>query len=133
MDICVIGDREYSVLITSIVETFDKLYSENTGRTMSSKATMNLDCLGTFFGHKVEFARKSGYELEYDELFDLLSTPTNSGMKIKLVHNQTSIEYEAYVSNGQRSVKRIDEKNGKVYWDKLSVNFIPMEAYYTVD
>ena len=132
MDICKIGEKEYSVVVVSITETFAKLYTENTGRTMGAGAWMNLDCLGTFFGHRVEIARKAGFESDFDELFDLVSLPTNDGIPVKMVHNQDSIEYEAYISNGERAVKRIDEKTGKVYWDKLSINIIPMEAQKTI-
>lgn len=132
MDICKIGQKEYSVVVIGIVETFTKLYTENTGRTMGTGARMNLDCLGTFFGHKVELARKAGFESDFDELFDLVSLPTNDGIPVKMVHNQTSIEYEAYISSGERAVKRIDEKTQKVYWDKLSITLIPMEAQKTI-
>ena len=93
---------------------------------------MNLDCLGTFYGHKVEIARRAGYETDFDELYDLVSLPTNDGIPVKMVHNQNSIDYEAYISSGERDVKRIDEKTGKVYWDKLSLTIIPMEAQKTI-
>jgi hypothetical protein len=132
MDICKIGEKEYSVVVVSITETFTKLYTENTGRTMGAGARMNLDCLGTFFGHRVEIARKAGFESDFDELFDLVSLPTNDGIPVKMVHNQGGIEYEAYISSGERAVKRIDKKTGKVYWDKLSINIIPMEAQKTI-
>lgn len=132
MEICKIGEKEYSVVVTGIKETFSKLYTENTGRTMGAGARMNLDCLGTFYGHKVDISRKSGYESDFDELYDLVSLPTNEGIPVKMVHNQTSIEYEAYISSGERAVKRIDEKTGKVYWDKLSLTIIPMEAQITI-
>lgn len=132
MDICKIGEKEYSVVVVGITETFTKLYSENTGRTMGAKARMHLDCLGTFYGHKVEIARKAGYEADFDELYDLVSLPTNDGIPVKMVHNQESIDYEAYISSGQRKVIRIDEKSGKVYWDRLSLTLIPMEAQKTI-
>jgi hypothetical protein len=123
-----IGEKEYSVIVLGITETFTKLFTDNTGRMMGAGAKMNLDCLGTFFGHRVEIARKSGFEADFDELYDLVSLPTNDGIPVKMVHNQTSIEYETYISNGERAVKRIDERNNKVYWDKLLLNIIPMEA-----
>jgi hypothetical protein len=132
MDICKIGEKEYSVIVVNIKETFTKLFTENTGRTMGTGARMNLDCLGTFYGHKVEIARKAGYETDFDELYDLVSLPTNDGIPVKMVHNQNSIDYEAYISSGERGVKRIDEKTGKVYWDKLSLTIIPMEAQKTI-
>lgn len=132
MDICKIGEKEYSVIVVDIVETFTKLYTENTGRTMGKKARMNLDCLGTFYGHKIEIARKTGFEADFDELYDLISLPTNDGIPVKMVHNQDSIEYEAYISSGERAIKRIDKKTGKVYWDKLSITLTPMEAQKTI-
>lgn len=132
MDICKIGEKEYSVVVLKITENFNKLFTENTGRTMGEKARMNLDCIGTFYGHTVEIGRKAGFEADFDELYDLVSLPMNEGITVKMVHNQTSIEYEAYISSGERAVKRIDEKTGKVYWDNLSLNIIPMEAYLTV-
>lgn len=132
MDICKIGEKEYSVIVVSIKETFTKLYTENTGRTMGAGARMNLDCLGTFFGHNVVIGRKAGFEADFDELYDLVSMPTNDGIPVSMVHNQTSIQYEAYISSGERDVKHIDEKSGKVYWDKLSLTIIPMEAQKTI-
>lgn len=131
MDICKIGEREYAVIVVSIKETFTKLYTENTGRTMGGK--MNLDCIGTFYGHNVVVQRKAENEADFDELFDLVSLPTNEGIPVKMVHNQDSIEYEAYISNGERSVKKVDLANNKVYWDKLSITLIPMEAQVTLN
>jgi hypothetical protein len=47
---------------------------------------------------------------------------------VEIVHNQTVLKYKAYVSQGKRALKNIALKTLKVYWDELSVNFIPMEA-----
>lgn len=128
MNYCKINGRSYDVLVLKISETFNVLYSENTGRSLSTGARMVLDPLGTFVGHSVVFARKRGAEAEYDELFDLLSTPTDVGVSVEIVHNQTTISYEAYVSQGERPLKRIDVPNNKVIWGDMTVNFIPMEA-----
>ena len=123
-----IGGIKYDVLVTAISENFNILYSENTGRTMSEGARMMLDPLGTFIGHKVTFKRKQGKEEEYDRLFDYVSKPRYDGIAVEIVHNQTTLSYDAYISSGERSVKRIDEKTGKVYWGEFSVNIVPMEA-----
>lgn len=123
-----IGGRAYDVLVTEISENFNILYSENTGRTMAQGARMTLDPLGTFFGHKVTFQRKPGKEEEFDRLFDYVSRPRYDGIPVEVVHNQGIISYDAYISSGDRTLKRIDPKTGKVYWDAFSLNIVPMEA-----
>lgn len=128
IDYVKIGGKSYDVLVTEISENFSILFSENTGRTIAMGARMTLDPLGTFIGHKITFQRKNGKEVEYDALFDYVSKPRYDGIRVEIVHNQSTISYDAYISNGERSLKRIDEKTGKVFWDKFSVNIVPMEA-----
>ena len=131
MDYVKIGGKSYDVLVTELSENFNILYSENTGRTMSIGAKMTLDPLGTFFGHKITFKRKNGKEAEFDALFDYVSKPRFDGINVEIVHGQSTISYSAYISQGERALKRIDEKTGKVYWDVFSVNIVPMEAQVT--
>lgn len=128
MDYVKIGGKSYDVLVTELSENFNIIYSENTGRTIAVGARMTLDPLGTFLGHKITFQRKNGKEAEYDALFEYVSKPRYDGIRVEIVHNQSTISYDAYISNGERSLRRIDEKTGKVFWDKFSVNIIPMEA-----
>ena len=128
MDYVKIGGIPYDVLVVNIKESFNILYSENTGRVISAGAKMVLDPLGTFIGHKVTFKRKQGHEREYDELFEYLLFPRYDGIPIEIVHNQKTISYLAYVSTGERELQRIDANTGVVYWGEFSANFIPMEA-----
>lgn len=125
-----IGDRDWSVLVTEISENFNILYGDGTGRTVGVGAEMSLNPLGTFYGYKITFARKRGYEKQYDELFDYISKPRTDGIKFNIVHNQAlwNEPFYGYISSGERTLKRIDEKTNKVYWAELSVNIIPMKA-----
>lgn len=129
MDWVKIDGKSYDVIVTEIEESFNILYSENTGRTLADGAPIVLDPLGTFFNYKVTFRRKEGFEKDYDDLFDYVSQPRYTGIMVSLVHGQNVWdEYEAYISQGARALKRIDEKTGKVYWDELQLNIIPIKA-----
>jgi hypothetical protein len=131
MDFFKVGGVSYDVVVTNIVEDFTILYSENTGRTMSAGAKMSLDPLGTFFAHKVTVKRKRGAERDFDDLLDYISTPRSSGIEVEIVHNQSTIKYEAYVSNGSRQLSQINKSKGVVEWGEITINFVPMEAQIT--
>lgn len=128
MEYCKIGGRDYNVLVTDITESFDILFTEDTGRTLADGAPMFLTPIGTFFNYSVTFKRRNGYEEEYDDLFDYVSQPRSIGIPVSIAHNQTTLDFDAYVSKGSRKVKRIDTKTGKIYWDELTLNIIPIEA-----
>ena len=128
MNYCVIDGKEYDVLVERISESFEILYSEKTGRSVAVGSSMILDPLGTFYGHKVTLRRRRGKEKEFDDLWNYISTPRYRGMKVKMAHNQSILEYDAYVSKGERSLKHIDEKTGVLSWDALELNIVPMTA-----
>ena len=129
MDYVKIGGKVFDVLVKEISENFNILYSENTGRTTSG--AMTLDPIGTFIGHRITFSRKRGKEQEYDDLFNYILTPRYDGIRVEIVHGQATLSYDAYISNGERPVKRIDEKTGLVHWGELSVYIVPMKAQVT--
>lgn len=128
MDYCVINGKSYDVLVTAITETFNILYSENSGRNTGIGSPMTLDPLGTFYGHKVTFRRNKENVSDYDELFMQLGRPRYDGIDVKIAHNQETLHYKAYVSQGERGLKRIDVRKETIYWDEFTANFIPMEA-----
>ena len=128
MDYCKIGGRNYDVIVTEIKESYTILYTDQTGRTIAKGAKMTLDPLGTFFSHTVTFKRSKENVAEFDRLYKYLSKPRYNGIQLEIVHDQTTLKYEAYVSQGERTLKKISEKLNKVFWGEFSVNFIPMEA-----
>lgn len=127
MNIFKINGKAYDVMVTGLEESFNILYSSNTGRTMAVGAEMTLDPLGTFYGHKITVRKKPGKEKAYDDLFTLISKPKKVGSKIEAVHNQSYIKYDAYISNGSRVAQKIT-KNGVVEWGEMVINIIPMKA-----
>lgn len=130
MDWVKIGGKSYDVIVTEIERNFSILYSDNTGRTLAPGAPLTLDSLGTFYGHKVTFKRKQGYEKQFDDLWEYLSIPRNSGIVVDIVYNQATLNYEAYVSSGSQKLNHIG-RNGTVYWDAFQANFIPVKAQVT--
>lgn len=128
-----INDKSYDVLVTAIEENFNILYSQNTGRVIAKGAPMVLDPLGTFYGHKVSVRRKRGKEIEFDDLYDIVSKPRiviepEDALSFEIVHGQGTIKYHGYVGSGSRAVKKIGG-DGTVYWDELSLNIVPIEAW----
>lgn len=128
-----IGGKAYNVLVTNLVETFDILYSDNSGRTLEDGSPIYLEPLGTFIGHKVTVKRRTGYEAEYDELYELLLTPrkideNHKGLMVDIAHNQSVISYEAYVSKGERPLKKIDTQTKKLHWGEMNINIVPVRA-----
>lgn len=121
-----INGKTYDVTVTALDENFNILYSSNTGRTLADGA-MTLDPIGTFYGHTVTVKRKSGHEKEFDDLFMYVSKPRYTGIKVEAAHNQKTISYDAYISNGKRALQRIT-RNDVVEWGELQLNIIPMKA-----
>lgn len=131
MNVCVINGRTYDVHILAIERNYNILYSENTGRTLAPGAPLILDPLGTFYGHKVTFARNKLNVKAFDDLWECVSQPRTTGMSIKMVYNQGTISYLAYASNGTQKIQRI-LPNDTVLWDTMEINFIPIEAQVKV-
>ena len=128
MDLVTIDGVNYDVCVMGIEENFNVLDSDKSGRSISGKGRMIREVIGTFVGHKVKFQRKASNIAAYDNLFNTLMKPVDSHT-VKIVHGQTTITYEAYVTAGKRNVQRID--GSKVMWGELEVDFTPMEAYQT--
>lgn len=126
-----IDGRHFDVVVTKITEEATILYTENTGRTVATGAEMFLDPLGTFYNHKVSVKRNKDNIASFDKLYDYITQPRRYGMHIKAVHNQTTIEYDAYVSSASRTVRNIDDKNKKVWWDAMDISIIAMKAQVT--
>lgn len=124
MNFCVINGKAYDVNVTAIEESFTKLYTENTKRTLSN-GSMFLDPIGTFIGHTVEFAPLKNPD-SFNELWDFFKLPHSEGFPVEIADGKTTISYNAYTSSGARKLKYI--RNDTPYWDAMSINLIPIDA-----
>lgn len=124
---CRIGGKIWIVRIVAIERSYNRVDSENAGRSMSLGAPMILDPLGTFHGHSVTFARSGSNFDEYDALYNFVSFPTKTGIDIEIVFGQSTISYKAYSGTGKQGLVTIG-KDGRVYWDTFQCNFIPIKA-----
>lgn len=123
-----IDGKAYDVLVTALERGFSIEQSKNAGRTLAEGAREVLDPLGTFITYTVTFKRRKGKEKVFDELWEYIIQPRRDGVPVEIVYNQDMINFEAYFRSGTQGLKRIDEKNKKVYWGEFSVDIIPIEA-----
>jgi hypothetical protein len=138
---------EWDVKVFEPKESFSILYSKNTGRTLDTGAPMVLDPLGTFYNYSMTFGAKKGKEQQFEDLWRYLSVPRKEPMlflfpKSSNGYWQTEDEsgsavdgFYAYVSNGERGIKKIlEDVNGElkqVVYEAFTVNVIATRAQVT--
>ncbi len=123
MNYCIINGKAYDVNVVELTETFNKLYTENTKRTIAN-GRMFLDPIGTFISHNVTFAPLNNPG-DFDALWDYLKFPHRDGFPVEIADGQSTIAYEAYTSTGARKLTRV--VNGILLWDNMQITFTPME------
>ncbi len=128
MDYVKIGGKSYDVIVTDIERNFEVLQSSNAGATLAPGGRETLDPLGTKIGHRITFKRKSGYEKEFDDLWDFVIQPRYDGVWVDIVYNQDTLNYEARFTSGSQKLKKIDPVTKKVYWGELVLDIVPIEA-----
>ena len=124
----IINGVEYTtddVLVLDVQEDSEILNGKRSGRTQSGDAYR--DPIGTFFNHTLMLQRRAACPLEkWDSLFDMLSNPYINHT-ITVPHNQSTITYEAYTDGPKHKLKKIE--NGRQFWDKFSIKFVPVRKY----
>lgn len=117
----------YDVLVTAIQEIPNVVEGDNSGIALSRNREIR-DITGIKIGHTITFAPNNDQEI-FDQLFNYLFLTIRESVVVEAVHGQTSISYEAAYNTGSRSVSHIDDDNGVVYWNELTVEFRPIENY----
>ena len=112
---------ELRVNVTKLERGFSVTDTENSGRLQNYK--MHRDVAGTFYNYTLEIEPDVNYRADYDTFYNIISAPVPSHRMV-FPYNQETQEFEAYVTQGKDSLKRI---NGKNLWSGLSVYFVAME------
>lgn len=116
----------YDVLVTAIEETFNVVEGENSGIALYRQREIR-DLAGVKIGHVVTFSGNDNPEA-FDALCSYLFDTVREFVNVEIAHNQKTISYEAAYNTGSRRVAHIDDENGVIYWDELTVEFRPMET-----
>lgn len=82
------------------------------------------DIIGTYYNYSIQIETSRLDVDAYDRLYEVLTAPVNSHILV-VPYGQTTLRFNAYVSNAEDSIRTID--NGKNFWGGLSINFIAME------
>ena len=127
--LCKIDGVSYDVLVTAINETYNVVEGANSGVSLYRQREIR-DLLGVKIGHSISFASNNDPEA-FDALTSYLFSSVRPYVVLEVVHNQTTISYEAAYNTGARRVAHIDDENDVVYWDELTVDFRPMEIQIT--
>lgn len=124
--LCKIDGKSYDVLITALEEKFAVQEGSNSGESLYRNREIR-DIVGVKIGHVVTFDPNADPEA-FDELCDYLFGTTREYVTIEIVHNQTTITYQAAYNTGSRNVSYINDNSDIVGWGELTVEFRPMEC-----
>ena len=119
MKLIEVDGKRYEVYDTKITRGFQILDGDNTGRLMNG--SMGRDVIGTYYNYTWELS-PSDYE-EYDELYEILSAPTDYHIITVPYGRNSTKTYQAYVTSGQDELVRVDDE-GNNYWEGLSIQFV---------
>jgi hypothetical protein len=116
----------YDVLVTAIQETFNVIEGQNSGYALYREREIR-DITGVKIGHTITFDPDTDPDV-FDALVTHLFGTVRPFVMLEVVHNQTTIKYEAAYSSASRAVAYIDDRRNKVGWNELTVDFRPMEC-----
>lgn len=125
LTLCKIDGVSYDVLVTALAENFTVVEGANSGTALYRQREIR-DIQGVKIGHTITFASDNDPEA-FDALTSRLFGSVRPSVMLEVVHNQSTISYEAAYNTGSRRVSHIDDDNEIVYWDELTVEFRPME------
>lgn len=121
-----IDGREFNVFIPEegIEMEFNILDGENAGR-LQKGGEMYRDIIGTFYTYKIKIDTNRLDPQEYDDLFEILSSPVDSH-ELTVPYGQSEITFDAYITKGGHKLKQ--QYKGVNYYEGLTLEFVSMKA-----
>ena len=122
-EVFTIDGKGFNVLIPEggITRSFEIVDSENAGRLRSG--AMLRDIIGTYYNYSITIETNKLSASDYDELYEIITEPVDSHT-LTVPYGQHTLTFEAYITNGQDVLKKIDSSNK---WTGLTINFIAMK------
>lgn len=126
MTVFTVDGKAYPGLaVMELKRSFSVLDTANSGRTIAD-GKMHRDIIGTYYNY--ELTLKIMNQQQYDDFYEIISSPTTSHV-VTLPYGQGSMTMDAYVTDGEDSLKLITEKGN--LWDEITIKFVAMEARRT--
>ena len=113
---------DISIPESGITRSFEIADTDKAKRLINGN--MVRDVIGTYYNYTVAFNTKNLNRAEYDRLYEQISAPVDSHT-IAIPYGQSILTFEAYVTNGQDVLKKIDAEGNK--WEGITINFIAMQ------
>lgn len=119
-----IDGKYFNVFIPQdgIERNFAVVDTDDAGRVLTG--AMERDIIGTFYNYTIKLNTNFLSFAEYDELYEILSSPVEYHWII-VPYAQSTLQFKAYVTQGKDVLNRMTSKGN--HWKQLSVNFIAME------
>ena len=131
MNLCKIDGVVYDALITAIQEKADVVEGGGSGKAIHKDREIR-DIKGVKYAHSITFSPNDEHPELFDDLFSYLFDEIHESVILEVVHNQTTITYEAAYNTGSRNVAYINGRNDFVGWDELTVDFRSREIVVEV-
>lgn len=119
-----IDGKEYrvNVIRPSLVNSFEILEGKNSGTALDFRKIRDIG--GTNYIYEMRIEPNHQYPEDFDDLFHILSAPTESH-RVSLPYGQDTIEFDAAISSGRRIL--YGKQGGKQRWRNMEIEFIPLE------
>ena len=120
-----IDGMTFRLWVKELKRSFKVTDTDNSGRLKDY--SMYRDIAGTFYNYTLTLDPDRSNRADYDSFYEIVSAPKASHHMV-FPYGQETLEFEAYVTSGDDSLKMQETDNGHINkWSGLSLNFIAMK------